>query len=130
MSGLGDVGDSGKIKSHLRSVYRYNLRESLLEHANPQRPGYALGDEAGLLLCTWPHGGKPALPFVYRDEVWTGIEYQVASHLIAMGEVKWAWISSGNAGAGTRAGCAIPLTSTSAVTGMPGPWPPMPCWKP
>lgn len=88
MSGLGDVGDSGKIRSHLRSVYRYNLRESLLEHANPQRPGYALGDEAGLLLCTWPHGGKPALPFVYSDEVWTGIEYQVASHLIAMGEVE------------------------------------------
>jgi hypothetical protein len=28
------------------------------------------------------------LPFVYSDEVWTGIEYQVASHLIAEGFVK------------------------------------------
>ena len=29
-------------------------------HANPQRPTYACGDEGGLLLCTWPRGGKPS----------------------------------------------------------------------
>jgi hypothetical protein len=46
-----------------------------------------MGQEPGLLLCSWPHGGKPTLPFVYSDEVWTGIEYQVASHLIAEGLV-------------------------------------------
>jgi len=28
------------------------------------------------------------LPFVYSDEVWTGIEHQVASHLMMMGHVK------------------------------------------
>ncbi len=28
-----------------------------------------------------------SLPFVYCDEVWTGFEYQVASHLMMMGEV-------------------------------------------
>ena len=40
------------------------------------------------MLCTWPKGGKPTLPFVYSDEVWTGIEYQVASHLIFNGMVE------------------------------------------
>ena len=35
-----------------------------------------------------PVADKPTLPFVYSDEVWTGIEYQVASHLIAEGFVK------------------------------------------
>jgi len=60
----------------------------LSEHANPQRPAYALGDEGGLLLCSWPKGGKLSLPFVYSDEVWTGIEHQVASHLMLMGHVK------------------------------------------
>ncbi|MGZ5480268.1 MAG: GH116 family glycosyl hydrolase, partial [Candidatus Aminicenantales bacterium] len=30
-------------------------------------------------------GGRPPLPFPYSDEVWTGIEYQVASHLIYEG---------------------------------------------
>jgi hypothetical protein len=29
-----------------------------------------------------------SLPFVYSDEVWTGIEYQVASHLIMSGRVE------------------------------------------
>ena len=77
-----------KVKSHIASVYRYNLRKDLSGHANPQRPGYALGNEGGLLLCSWPKGGKPSLPFVYSDEVWTGIEYQVASHLIMLGLVE------------------------------------------
>ncbi len=27
-----------------------------------------------------------SLPFVYSNEVWTGIEYQVASHLMMIGE--------------------------------------------
>jgi hypothetical protein len=46
-----------------------------------------MGKEGGLLLCSWPDGGKPSLPFVYSDEVWTGIEYQVASHCIMAGLV-------------------------------------------
>jgi hypothetical protein len=29
-----------------------------------------------------------SLPFVYSDEVWTGIEHQVAAHLMLMGRVK------------------------------------------
>ena len=43
---------------------------------------YALNDEAGLVLCSWPHSGRPRYPFPYAHEVWTGIEYQVAAHLI------------------------------------------------
>jgi hypothetical protein len=76
------------IRQNLQSIFAYNFKESLWNHANPQRPGYALGDEPGLLLCTWPNGGKPTFPFVYSDEVWTGIEYQVACHLISEGFVE------------------------------------------
>jgi uncharacterized protein (DUF608 family) len=85
--GLEEPYDAQKIKSHLLAVYKYNFRKDLSDHENPQRPGYALGHEGGLLLCTWPKGGEPSLPFVYSNEVWTGIEYQVASHLMFMGEV-------------------------------------------
>ncbi|MCL1793238.1 MAG: non-lysosomal glucosylceramidase [Oscillospiraceae bacterium] len=88
MCGVGEILDPEKVKSHLLSVYKYNFKKDLSNHANPQRPGYALGKEGGLLLCSWPNGGKPSLPFVYSDEVWTGIEYQVASHLILLGCVK------------------------------------------
>ena len=86
--GIGPVVDAGKITKHLQAVQRYNLKHDLTEHPNPQRPTYALGAEGGLLLCTWPRGGELSLPFVYSDEVWTGIEYQVASHLMMMGLVE------------------------------------------
>jgi uncharacterized protein (DUF608 family) len=75
------------VHSSLHSIFENNFKADLAEHANAQRPGYAMGHEPGLLLCTWPKGGRPTLPFVYSDEVWTGIEYQVASHLIAEGFV-------------------------------------------
>jgi uncharacterized protein (DUF608 family) len=75
------------IRKNLKSIFDYNFKASLWGYSNPQRPGYAIGDEPGLLLCTWPHGEKPTLPFVYSDEVWTGIEYQAASHMIAEGLV-------------------------------------------
>lgn len=86
--GLNDPFDRIKIESHLMAVYRNNLKHDLSDHANPQRPAYAFGDEGGLLLCSWPKGGKLSLPFVYSDEVWTGIEYQVASHLMLLGKVE------------------------------------------
>jgi len=86
--GVGQVLDAAKVTSHLQAVHRHNLEHDLSTHANPQRPSFACGEEGGLLLCSWPKGGKLSLPFVYSDEVWTGIEYQVASHLIAMGRVE------------------------------------------
>ena len=85
--GLKDILDPAKVTSHLKSVYKYNFKKSLSDHSNPQRPSYALGNDGGLLLCTWPKGEMLSLPFVYSNEVWTGIEYQAASHLMMMGEV-------------------------------------------
>ncbi len=88
MCGLGEIVDAIKVKSNLIAIHKYNLKHDLLEHANPQRPAFALGKDGGLLLCTWPNGGALSIPFVYSDEVWTGIEYQVASHLMLEGLVE------------------------------------------
>jgi uncharacterized protein (DUF608 family) len=87
VSGLQTPLNRDEVRSTLSSIFRHNHKTDLFEHANLQRPGYAIGHEQGLLLCSWPRGGKPTLPFVYSDEVWTGIEYQVASHLIVEGYV-------------------------------------------
>ena len=87
MCGVGEVLDSRKVESHLLAVHRYNLRKDLAEHANTRRAFFACGDESGLLACTWPRGGRPLLAMIYADEVWTGIEYQVASHLISLGRI-------------------------------------------
>lgn len=86
--GLNEVLDNEKVRSHLVAVHKYNLKHDLIDHFNPQRPVYACGKDGGLLLCTWPKGGMLSLPFVYSNEVWTGIEYQVASHLMMKGEVE------------------------------------------
>ena len=86
--GIGEILDPEMVRSHLLAVHRHNLKRDLSSHANPQRPGYAVGKEGGLLLCTWPRGGELSLPFVYSNEVWTGSEYQVASHLMLMGSVE------------------------------------------
>ena len=75
------------VHATLQAIFKHNFKTDLSQHANAQRPGYAMGREPGLLLCSWPRGNKPTLPFVYSDEVWTGIEYQVASHLIDEGFV-------------------------------------------
>lgn len=89
MCGLdGDLVDVEKVRSNLLAIHKYNLKKDLSEHANPQRPAYALGDDGGLLLCTWPHGNALSIPFIYSNEVWTGIEYQVASHLMLEGYVE------------------------------------------
>ncbi len=87
VSGVAPFLDQEKVRDHLKSIHRYNLRHDLRDHANPQRPTFAMGEDGGLLLCTWPKGGALSLPFVYSDEVWTGIEYQVAAHLMLLGEV-------------------------------------------
>jgi uncharacterized protein (DUF608 family) len=85
--GVGPALDEAKVKSHLQAVFRHNFRKDLSDHSNPQRAVFAFGDEGGLLLCTWPGGPPLSLPFIYSNEVWTGIEYQVASHLMVMGLV-------------------------------------------
>jgi hypothetical protein len=86
--GVGQVLDKKKVTSHLKSIHKHNLKTDLSDYPNPQRPSYACGAEGGLLLCTWPKGGELSLPFVYSNEVWTGIEYQAASHMIHMGLVE------------------------------------------
>lgn len=87
IAGLGCLLDPQRVKTALKSIFAYNFRSPVGGFSNVQRV-YALNDEAGLLLCTWPRGSRPALPFVYSDEVWTGIEFQVAAHLIYEGLIE------------------------------------------
>jgi non-lysosomal glucosylceramidase len=75
------------VRAALDSIYTYNFRWDFRDHVNCQ-PIYVLNDEAGLLLCSWPRGGRPHFPLVYSDEVWPGIKYQVAAHRIYEGRVE------------------------------------------
>ncbi|QDZ15969.1 GH116 family glycosyl-hydrolase [Humibacter ginsenosidimutans] len=84
--GLGHILPADHVRSAVEAIHRHNFRRGFDAYASVQRT-YALNDEEGLVLCTWPNGGRPHIPFVYSDEVWTGIEYQVATHLIYEGLV-------------------------------------------
>jgi len=86
---LGDLYDGAHLETAALSVFRYNWRNGFFDHANPQRI-YAQDEESGLLLCTWPRGGRPAFPFPYSEEVWTGIEYTTAALLAYRGLVNEA----------------------------------------
>jgi len=84
LCGLGYILPEAHVKQAIHSVFRNNFRTTLADHCNTQRT-YALNDESGLLMCSWPKGGRPRFPFPYSDEVWTGVEYHVATHLIYEG---------------------------------------------
>ena len=57
------------VHSTLQAIFRNNFKTDLSQHANAQRPGYAMGHEPGLLLCTWPRGDKahPSLRLLRRS---------------------------------------------------------------
>jgi non-lysosomal glucosylceramidase len=87
LNGLGYVLPEEHIRSAVAAVFRHNFRSDLLHHECVQR-AYAVGDEGGLVTASWPKSGRPRAPFIYSDEVWTGIEYQVAAQLIFEGFVE------------------------------------------
>ena len=84
VNGLGDLLPRHRVRSALGAIVRHNFRAELTAHESTQRV-YALNDDGGLLLASWPDGGRPSIPFVYSDEVWTGVEHQVAATLIYAG---------------------------------------------
>ncbi|NUR87789.1 MAG: hypothetical protein HOY71_27205, partial [Nonomuraea sp.] len=81
---LGHLLPPDRVRSALSAIVRHNFRDGFRGFEHGYRV-YADRDDAGLLLCTWPRGGRPEVPVRYCDEVWTGIEYQVAAHCLMEG---------------------------------------------
>jgi len=78
--GLGHLLPEQHIKKAIYSIFKNNFKQDFLNHFVHRT--FALNDEDGLINCSWPNGGRPRFPFAYAGEVWPGIEYQVATHLI------------------------------------------------
>ena len=81
---LGYILPEEQVRSALASIVRYNWREDFVGFKQEPR-AFASEHDKGLLICTWPRGGRPASPTLYSDEVWTGIEYEVAGLLLYEG---------------------------------------------
>lgn len=84
--GLGYILPEDRVRGALQSIYKYNFRNDLTNHKHNQRV-FATGTEKGLLVGSWPKGGRPERPILYCDEVWTGIEYHVAATMLYEGMV-------------------------------------------
>ncbi len=84
--GLGEIFDRRKTKKALKSIHKYNFKKSMRDIANPCRL-FSMNDEAGLIICDWPKGDKPACPLTYAEETMNGFEYQAAGHMIQEGLV-------------------------------------------
>jgi len=83
--GLGYLLDEDNVKKTHQSIMKYNYRENLSDHFNCSR-SYALGDEAALLMASYPKS-RPANPFPYFTEVMTGFEYTAAVGMLYEGQI-------------------------------------------
>jgi len=87
---LGYIYPEDKVRSALEAIWKYCWAPDIgpQNEAHPPQRWFARPGEAGLFTCTWPrskHLGTESV--LYRDEVWTGIEYQVAGNMVWDGMV-------------------------------------------
>lgn len=82
--GVGYVFDREKVIKSLSAIYKYNFKSCMRDFANTYRV-YALNDEKGLVICTWPKCSSPKVPIPYSGECMNGFEYQAACHMIFEG---------------------------------------------
>ncbi len=86
--GLGYLYPPDVVHQTLDSIWKYCWAPDVAlqnQHHEPER-WFAYPGEAGLFTCTWPksqHMGPTSTR--YRNEIWTGIEYQVANHMASEG---------------------------------------------
>ena len=84
LTGLGYLADKEHISRAAHSIFKYCFVDDFSKVKNMQRT-YAVNDDKGLCMTTWPFGGRPKQPFFYSDEAWSRTEYHVAATLIYEG---------------------------------------------
>jgi non-lysosomal glucosylceramidase len=87
MNGLGDLYDPEHIRTSIANLYQFNFRDDFYHHHNPHRV-YALNDDRGLLICTWPHGGRPKRNLPYSFECQVGYEYEEGCEMVYEGYLR------------------------------------------
>jgi uncharacterized protein (DUF608 family) len=82
--GLGYIYPQKNVTQALDSVWKYNWAPDIApqNEAHPPERWFALPGEAGLFTCTWPKSPYLKNGVRYREEIWTGIEYQVAGNMV------------------------------------------------
>ncbi|MFX1357927.1 MAG: GH116 family glycosyl-hydrolase [Promethearchaeota archaeon] len=93
--GLGYILPPEHVKKAIDSIVKYNFKNPLKDIDQVIKINkkiievfriFASETDSGILNCTWPHGGKPSIPILYSNEVFTGIEYEIAALCIYTGK--------------------------------------------
>jgi hypothetical protein len=84
---LGRILDEDKVKTALRSLWRYNFSPDVGVYRKALTGGrwFAMAGEAGLLMGTWPRGEAKRVREgydYYFNECMNGFEYQAAGHML------------------------------------------------
>ena len=75
-------------RTALKAVHANNFRAEPRATTSTPAATTPIEDEGGLLVATYPEGVRqPMVAAPYAEEVWTGIEYMSASHMIMRGLV-------------------------------------------
>ena len=93
--GLGRLFSEKQTRSALRALWRYNFAPDVGPYKEAIKKGrpFALAGDGGLLMCTWPKGGRREAWNArwedgYFSECMSGFEHQVAGHMIWEGLVQ------------------------------------------
>jgi non-lysosomal glucosylceramidase len=84
---VGYLVKKENIQKTLESIMRYNYKPDLANHFNNMR-SFALGNEAGLLMATFPKKDRLKFPFPYFNEIMTGFEYSAAVCMLYEGQME------------------------------------------
>ena len=88
LCGIGEIFDKNKLHTALKNIYKNNFLTDMRHHYNTFRL-FAVNDEAGAIICSFPQGVKtPAIPIPYAQETMHGYEYALAGLMISEGMVE------------------------------------------
>jgi uncharacterized protein (DUF608 family) len=82
---LGWLYPPDRVRTALQNMVRYNFFPSFQGVDRKGVCKHASDDDGGMMMITWPKGGRPAPTFDHVSHCWAGSEYAVAALLIQSG---------------------------------------------
>jgi len=87
---LGYIYPTNYVRSSMNAIWKYNWTPDIGPYNKKYKPFrwfVQKENQGGLFTCTWPRGDYLASGTTYKNELWTGIEYEAAAGMIAEGMV-------------------------------------------
>lgn len=85
--GLGSMYPDYKIMSANEAILKYNFKSNLTNHDQGHRT-FALHNEAGMVVSTWPNNDRTEYASGYSSEVWSTFEYTIGASLIKYNKIR------------------------------------------